>query len=94
MEMKGNVTSGWITNLLQREVDSRWKSHFTQRLFGPLIVKPKVFVDPVLALAAIDQIFDRSKVAVFKGKSYRAERKNKVRVPKRNEMTFLLGPWW
>lgn len=41
---------------------------------------PEVFVDPVLASAAIDRIFDRASVTVFKGRSYRAEgnKKNKV----------------
>ncbi len=34
---------------------------------------PEVFVDPVLASAAIDRIFDRANVTIFKGKSYRAE---------------------
>jgi len=34
---------------------------------------PEVFVDPVLASAAIDRIFDRASVTIFKGKSYRAQ---------------------
>ena len=36
---------------------------------------PEVFVDPVLASAAIDRIFDRATVTIFKGKSYRGEGK-------------------
>ena len=41
---------------------------------------PEVFVDPVLASAAIDRIFDRASVTIFKGKSYRAQgnKKNEV----------------
>lgn len=34
---------------------------------------PEVFIDPVLASAAIDRIFDRANVTVFKGKSYRGQ---------------------
>lgn len=34
---------------------------------------PEVFVDPVLASAAIDRIFDHASVTIFKGKSYRSE---------------------
>lgn len=36
---------------------------------------PQVFVDKVLASAAIDRIFDRANVMVFTGRSYRAEGK-------------------
>lgn len=32
---------------------------------------PEVFPDPVLASAAIDRIFDRAEIEIFKGKSYR-----------------------
>ena len=32
---------------------------------------PEVFTDPVLASAALDRIFDRAEIVVFKGKSYR-----------------------
>lgn len=32
---------------------------------------PEVFTDPVLASAALDRIFDRAEIIVFKGKSYR-----------------------
>lgn len=32
---------------------------------------PEVFIDPVLASAALDRIFDRAEIVVFKGKSYR-----------------------
>lgn len=32
---------------------------------------PEVFSDPVLASAALDRIFDRAEIVVFKGKSYR-----------------------
>ena len=30
---------------------------------------PEVFTDPVLASAALDRIFDRAEIVVFKGKS-------------------------
>lgn len=36
---------------------------------------PQVFVDPVLASAAIDRIFDRANISIFTGRSYRAEGK-------------------
>ena len=32
---------------------------------------PEVFSDPVLSSAALDRIFDRAEIIVFKGKSYR-----------------------
>lgn len=47
---------------------------------------PQVFVDPVLASAAIDRIFDRASVMIFTGKSYRAEGKKEFEVEKLNEI--------
>jgi DNA replication protein DnaC len=41
---------------------------------------PEVFVDPVLASAAIDRIFDRANVTVFKAKSYRGQGIKKEKV--------------
>lgn len=41
---------------------------------------PEVFADPVLASAAIDRIFDRANVTIFKGKSYRGEGKKEEEV--------------
>lgn len=49
---------------------------------------PEVFTDPVLASAAIDRIFDRAKVSVFKGKSYRAEGEKKVGVVKKRKVSL------
>ena len=49
---------------------------------------PEVFTDPVLASAAIDRIFDRAKVSVFKGKSYRSEGGSKVKVARKSEMNL------
>ena len=37
---------------------------------------PEVFEDPVVASGAIDRIFDRPNIAVFRGKSYRAQKKD------------------
>ena len=44
---------------------------------------PQVFGDPVLASAAIDRIFDRPSVTIFRGESYRAkgEKDQKVHLP-------------
>lgn len=47
---------------------------------------PEVFVDPVLASAAIDRIFDRANVSVFSGKSYRAEGKKDKKIENLNEL--------
>lgn len=41
---------------------------------------PQVFSDPVLASAAIDRIFDRPNVMIFRGRSYRAEGKRDEKV--------------
>lgn len=49
---------------------------------------PEVFVDPVLASAAIDRIFDRASVTIFKGKSYRAEGNKKKEVNKIEEVVI------
>lgn len=43
---------------------------------------PQVFIDPVLASAAIDRIFDRANITIFTGRSYRAEGKKDKRVEK------------
>lgn len=47
---------------------------------------PQVFVDSVLASAAIDRIFDRANVMIFTGRSYRAEGKEEKRVENLNEL--------
>ncbi len=48
---------------------------------------PQVFSDPVLASAAIDRIFDRPRMTIFTGRSYRAEGKKDKKVEKK----MLLG---
>lgn len=47
---------------------------------------PQVFVDSVLASAAIDRIFDRAKVMIFTGRSYRAEGKDEKRIEKLDQL--------
>jgi DNA replication protein DnaC len=47
---------------------------------------PQVFLDPVLASAAIDRIFDRASVTIFNGKSYRANGKKEKRVESLSEL--------
>lgn len=47
---------------------------------------PEVFVDPVLASAAIDRIFDRANVTIFSGKSYRATGKKDKRIENIKEL--------
>ncbi len=48
----------------------------------------EIFLDPILASVAIDRIFDRAKVAIFKGKSYRAEGEEKVNVAKKKQINL------
>jgi DNA replication protein DnaC len=47
---------------------------------------PQVFVDQVLASAAIDRIFDRANVMIFTGRSYRAEGKKEKRIENLDEL--------
>lgn len=47
---------------------------------------PEVFVDPVIASAAIDRIFDRANVTIFNGKSYRASGKKDRKVENLDEL--------
>lgn len=47
---------------------------------------PQIFADPVLASAAIDRIFDRASVTIFRGKSYRAEGKKEKVVEKLSDL--------
>jgi len=49
---------------------------------------PEVFVDPVLASAAIDRIFDRANVTIFTGKSYRAKGNKKEGVLNKEEVVL------
>lgn len=43
---------------------------------------PEVFSDPVLSSAALDRIFDRAEIIVFKGKSYRLSRRIEIKSDK------------
>lgn len=47
---------------------------------------PEVFVDPVIASAAIDRIFDRANVVIFNGPTYRGKGKKDKRVAKISEL--------
>ena len=90
------ILDDWGVVSLNRDVSEEVFDLLDRRTFSTSMILtsnrdigewPEVFVDPVLASAAIDRIFDRAKVAVFKGKSYRAEGNNKVRVAKKKELT-------
>jgi DNA replication protein DnaC len=43
---------------------------------------PEVFSDPVLSSAALDRVFDRAEIIVFKGKSYRLSGRIEIRSDK------------
>jgi DNA replication protein DnaC len=47
---------------------------------------PEVFIDPVIASAAIDRIFDRANLVIFKGPTYRGIGKKDKRVVKISEV--------
>jgi DNA replication protein DnaC len=47
---------------------------------------PEVFVDPVIASAAIDRIFDRANIVIFNGPSYRGEGKKDRKIAKISEV--------
>lgn len=91
------ILDDWGVVSLNREVSEEVFDLLDRRTFSTSMILtsnrdigewPEVFLDPVLASAAIDRIFDRAKVAVFKGKSYRAEGNVKVRVAKKRELTL------
>lgn len=91
------ILDDWGVVSLSREVSEEVFDLLDCRTFSTAMILtsnrdigewPEVFLDPVLASAAIDRIFDRAKVAVFKGKSYRAEGNVKVRVAKKRELTL------
>lgn len=91
------ILDDWGVVSLNREVSEEVFDLLDRRSFSTSMILtsnrdisewPEVFVDPVLASAAIDRIFDRAKVAIFKGKSYRAEGNEKVRVAKKRELTL------
>lgn len=78
------ILDDWGVVSLSREVSEEVFDLLDRRSFSTAMILtsnrdvnewPEVFVDPVLASAAIDRIFDRARVTIFKGKSYRAEGK-------------------
>lgn len=91
------ILDDWGVVSLNRDVSEEVFDLLDRRTFSTSMILtsnrdigewPEVFVDPVLASAAIDRIFDRAKIAIFKGKSYRAEGKNKVRVAKNEKVSL------
>lgn len=76
------ILDDWGVVSLSREVSEEVFDLLDRRSYSTAMILtsnrdisewPEVFVDPVLASAAIDRIFDRASVTIFKGKSYRAE---------------------
>ena len=80
------VLDDWAVVSLSREVSEEVFDLLDRRKYSTAMILtsnrdinewPQVFVDPVLASAAIDRIFDRPNVAIFQGKSYRASGEKK-----------------
>lgn len=78
------ILDDWGVVSLSREVSEEVFDLLDRRRYSTAMILtsnrdisewPEVFVDPVLASAAIDRIFDRANVTIFKGKSYRGEGK-------------------
>lgn len=78
------ILDDWGVVSLSREVSEEVFDLLDRRKYSTAMILtsnrdisewPEVFVDPVLASAAIDRIFDRANVTIFKGKSYRSEGK-------------------
>lgn len=78
------ILDDWGVVSLSREVSEEVFDLLDRRKYSTAMILtsnrdisewPEVFVDPVLASAAIDRIFDRANVTIFKGKSYRGEGK-------------------
>ena len=83
------ILDDWAVVSLGREVSEEVFDLLDRRKTGPALLLtsnraieewPEVFVDPVLASAAIDRIFDRADVTIFRGKSYRAKGKKDVKI--------------
>lgn len=83
------ILDDWGVVSLSREVSEEVFDLLDRRKYSTAMILtsnrdisewPEVFVDPVLASAAIDRIFDRANVTIFKGKSYRGEGKKEKRV--------------
>lgn len=75
------ILDDWGVVSLSREVSEEVFDLLDRRKYSTAMILtsnrdlkewPEVFIDPVLASAAIDRIFDRARVTVFNGKSYRA----------------------
>lgn len=80
------ILDDWGVVSLSREVSEEVFDLLDRRKYSTAMILtsnrdinewPEVFVDPVLASAAIDRIFDRASVTIFKGKSYRAQGQRK-----------------
>tara|TARA_B100000508_G_C11461000_1_gene279249 strand:+ start:1926 stop:2678 length:753 start_codon:yes stop_codon:yes gene_type:complete len=83
------ILDDWGVVSLSREVSEEVFDLLDRRKYSTAMILtsnrdisewPEVFVDPVLASAAIDRIFDRANVTIFKGKSYRGEGKKEEKV--------------
>ena len=83
------ILDDWGVVSLSREVSEEVFDLLDRRKYSTAMILtsnrdisewPEVFVDPVLASAAIDRIFDRANVTIFKGKSYRGEGKKEKKV--------------
>lgn len=83
------ILDDWGVVSLSREVSEEVFDLLDRRKYSTAMILtsnrdisewPEVFVDPVLASAAIDRIFDRANVTVFKGKSYRGQGIKKEKV--------------
>lgn len=88
------ILDDWGVVSLSREVSEEVFDLLDRRSYSTAMILtsnrdisewPEVFVDPVLASAAIDRIFDRASVTIFQGKSYRAEGNKKDEVLKKEE---------
>jgi DNA replication protein DnaC len=91
------ILDDWGVVSLSREVSEEVFDLLDRRKYSTAMILtsnrdinewPEVFVDPVLASAAIDRIFDRANVTIFKGKSYRAEGNKKEYVLRTKEVTL------
>ncbi|MCK5884575.1 MAG: IS21-like element helper ATPase IstB [Bacteriovoracaceae bacterium] len=89
------ILDDWGVVSLSREVSEEVFDLLDRRQYSTAMILtsnrdigewPEVFVDPVLASAAIDRIFDRASVTIFSGKSYRAAGTKKEDVLNREEV--------
>ena len=85
------ILDDWGVVSLNREVSEEVFDLLDRRKYSTAMILtsnrdinewPEVFVDPVLASAAIDRIFDRANITIFQGKSYRAHATKKEGVLK------------